>query len=150
MDVLHAIDRLYEILGFSGAFLVSGFALAVGRRPERACALVYLIDGLSMFVLVALFEYRERLWMTHMKSVVFLAAMAMLTIKWPNRWLIVVTGLQVFCVLLHLGMMVDPTILQQSNGLLLNGAGWLQLIVLAAATIGGLFERADQPALRRA
>lgn len=143
MDLLHALDRLYEILGFSGAFLVSGLALAFGRKPERACALIFLVDSLSLFLLIALFDYDDRLWMTHLKSILVLAAMGWMTLKWPDRWLIAVTGLQVFCVFLHLGKHIDPTILQQSNGLLLNGAAWLQIILLGGAFVSGLFERSD-------
>lgn len=141
--MLNAFDDLHQILAIMAVILVIGLALTIGRGPERLCALILLFDTFGIVLLITLFDQPSRLWMVHAKAILVLLAYGGVLWRWPHRWLILLAALQIFAVILHLSAWVDGSILIMVNSLLLNGVGWLMMIVLVAATIGGAVQRHD-------
>lgn len=141
--MLNAFDNLYEITALFGIVLTVGLGLGLGGAPERVCALVLLLDAFGMLLLLAALDYTPGYWMVPAKSALWLAAYGAASWRWPDRWLILMTGLQGFSVLLHLSVGLDRDVLFPINSLLLNGVGWLMMILLSAASIGAFFKRKD-------
>lgn len=146
--MLEAFDDLHQILSYMAAVLTIGLAFVLGRGPERACALIMLAEYIVDIAMASWIDPSVRWWMTHIKAVLILTVYGAVVWRWPNRWLILLMGLQGFAVMLHLSTWLDATLLMSSHRLLLNGVGWLMAIVLATATIGGALKRYD--ALRSA
>lgn len=141
--MLNAFDDLHQILGYMATALTVGLALVIGRGPERVCVLIVLFETFVDIAILSQFDQSSRWWMVQIKAILVLSAYAAAVWRWPDRWLILLAALQGFAVLLHLSNWVDATILLRVNSLLLNGVGWLMMIVLAAATIGGALKRHD-------
>ena len=141
--MLEAFNNLYELIAIMATAVTLILALALGRAPERACGLILLIDVFGIILLLSLFDQPSRYWMVQVKAVLMLLAYGAVLWRWPHRWLIVLTALQAFAVLLHLAVWVDTSILSRVNALLLNGVGWLMMITLSAAAVGGAIQRYD-------
>lgn len=143
MDLLQALATLYQILGFSAGFLVIAIALAFGGAPHRACAMIALFDALGLYVLMSALDLNQVEWMVQVRSVLVFLAYGCVVFRWKDRWLVLLMGLQGFAVLLHLSTLLDDSILMPTTSLLLNGTGWLMLIILASASIASAFQRGD-------
>jgi len=141
--MLQAFDDLHQILAYMATALTIGLALAIGRGPARVCALIMVSETFIDVVILSHFDQSVRWWMVQIKAMLVLLAYGAVVWKWPDRWLILLAALQGCAVLLHLSNWIDATLLMSANGLLLNGIGWLMMIVLTAATIGGALKRHD-------
>ena len=141
--MLEAFNDLYELIAIMATVVTLMLALIVGRAPERACGLILLVDAFGIILMLSLFDQPSRYWMVQAKAVLVLLAYGAVLWRWPHRWLIVLAALQAFAVLLHLAVWVDTSILAGVNALLLNGVGWLMMITLSAAAVGGAIQRYD-------
>lgn len=142
-DFLSAIDQLYEILAVGSVILVSALALTVGRGPERIAGAVVLIEAFGFVLLTGLLDQGDRVVLVHAKAVLVLGVYIVMVLRWPHRWLVLLTGLQAFAVLIHLVVWIDRSIVIYANSLLLNATGWLMLLVLAVTTVGNAINRWD-------
>lgn len=142
-DFLSAIDELHEILAVGCVVLVSLLALVLGRGPERVAGLVLLVDAFGLALLGGLLHQEDRVGIVHAKAVLVLGAYVLMVFRWPQRWLVLLAGLQAFAVLLHLAVWIDRSIIIFANALLLNATGWAMLGVLAATTVGNALQRRE-------
>ena len=149
MELLNALGTLYQALGLLLAGLVIVLALALGGPPQRACGVITLLDAASLYLLMSFSDYRQVLWIVHVRSVLVFVAYGWAVTRWRDRWLVLLMGLQGFTILLHLSASSDASILRRTTSQLLNGTGWLMLIILAAASIGAAVQRHDARRLRR-
>ncbi len=143
--LLDGLNDLHEIIGAVSVLFVCGLAIAFGGRPHRLASLVLLIEffgAMALSPVLALLPHS-----LDIKAALVLIAYAVLTVRWPDRWLILLTGLQGFAVLLRLAVWIDPTIVVPVNGLLLNVTGWLMLAVLGGAAIAHMSNRRSNPAV---
>lgn len=141
--MLDAFDDLHKILGYMATALGVSLALAIGRGPERACAAIVLFETFVDIGVLSHFDQSSRWWMVQIKAILILLTYAAAVWRWPDRWLMLLAGLQGFAVLLHLSTWIDASILLRVNSLLLNSVGWSMMIVLVSATIGGALKRRD-------
>jgi hypothetical protein len=141
--MLNAIDDLHQILNYMATVLTVVLALALGRGPERACALIVLFEALLDILLLSQFDRSTRWWMGQIKALLVLTAYGAAVWRWPDRWLILLAGLQGFAVLLRLSTWFDAALPLRVNSLLLNSVGWLMTIVLVSASVGGALKRHD-------
>lgn len=149
MDLLQALATLYQILGFSAGFLAIAIALAFGGAPHRACAVIALFDALGLYVLMSALDLNQVEWMVQVRSVLVFLAYGCAVYRWKDRWLVLLMGLQGFAVLLHLSTLLDDSILMPTTSLLLNGTGWLMLLILVTATITHAFQKHDARRARK-
>lgn len=143
MDLLQALATVYQILGFSAVFLVITVAMVFGGPPHRACALIALFDALALYVLMSALDLKQVEWMVQIRSVLVLLAYSGVVVRWRDRWLVMLMGLQGFAVILHLSTMLDDDILMPTTSLLLNVTGWSMLIILTSATVAWALQRND-------
>lgn len=143
MDLLQALATVYQILGFSAVFLVITVAMVFGGPPHRACALIALFDALALYVLMSALDLKQVEWMVQVRSVLVLLAYSGVVVRWRDRWLVMLMGLQGFAVILHLSTMLDDDILMPTTSLLLNVTGWSMLIILTSATVAWALQRND-------
>lgn len=148
--MLSALDDLHQILGYMATALAIVLALALGRGPERACALVVLAETFVDIAVMSQVDPSVRWWVVQIKAGLVLAAYAAAVWRWPDRWLILMMALQGCALLLHLSSWLDASLLARSNALLRNGIGWLMMILLASASIGKAIRRHDDAHRRRA
>lgn len=147
--MLAALDDLHQILGYMATALALGLALALGRGPERACALIVVAETFVDIAVVSHIDPSIRWWVVQIKAGLVLAAYAAAVWRWPDRWLILMMALQGCALLLHLSSWLDASLLARSNALLRNGIGWLMMILLASASIGKAIQRHDARRRRR-
>lgn len=138
------INELHEIIGWGAVFLACGLALVMGGKIERTAGLIGLADAFGLLVLTLVFSRYDRSILAEVKAAGILVAYGAMVVRWPAPWLVLMTALQAFAVLLHLSTFIDRTILSSVNGLLLNGVGWAMLVLLAAATIVQRFSQRDR------
>lgn len=143
MDLLQALATVYQILGFSAVLLVITVAMVFGGPPHRACALIALFDALALYVLMSALDLKQVEWMVQVRSVLVLLAYSGVVVRWRDRWLVMLMGLQGFAVILHLSTMLDDDILMPTTSLLLNVTGWSMLIILTSATVAWALQRND-------
>lgn len=143
MDLLQALATVYQILGFSAVFLVITVAMVFGGPPHRACALIALFDALALYVLMSALDLKQVEWMVQVRSVLVLLAYSGVVVRWRDRWLVMLMGLQGFAVILHLSTMLDDDILMPTTSRLLNVTGWSMLIILTSATVAWALQRND-------
>lgn len=142
-DLLAAIDHLYEIAAIAAVLLVCGVALVFGDKPIRLAGTVQLADVFVIATVSTLFDPRDELGLMHGKSLIVLLAYVVLMFLWRDRYLVVLTGLQGFAVLVHFSDLIDPSVQWPINRLLLNLTGWSMLGVLAIAAGAHLLDRLD-------
>lgn len=147
--MLAALDDLHQILGYMATALALGLALALGRGPERACALIVVAETFVDIAVMSHIDPSIRWWVVQIKAGLVLAAYAAAVWRWPDRWLILMMALQGCALLLHLSSWLDASLLARSNALLRNGIGWLMMILLASASIGKAIQRHDARRRRR-
>ena len=132
--LLQAFDHLYEVIAALSVLVVCGAAMVRPNAPLRAAAAIQLIDVFAIAVLSPLLEPRDGFHLVDLKAVVVLAAYATITMRWRDRWIVILTGLQGFAVFIHLADALDGAITRSSNGLILNAIGWAMLSCLAVVT----------------
>lgn len=147
--MLAALDDLHQILGYMATALALVLALALGRSPERACALIVVAETIVDIAVMSHIDPSIRWWVVQIKAGLVLAAYAAAVWRWPDRWLILMMALQGCALLLHLSSWLDASLLARSNALLRNGIGWLMMILLASASIGKAIQRHDARRRRR-
>ena len=147
--MLAALDDLHQILGYMATALALVLALALGRGPERTCALIVVAETLVDIAVMSQVDPSIRWWVVQIKAGFVLAAYAAAVWRWPDRWLILMMALQGCALLLHLSSWLDASLLARSNALLRNGIGWLMMILLASASIGKAIQRHDARRRRR-
>ena len=135
---------LYHILGTGAVIAVVGAALAFGSAHQRLAGVVQLIDMFGIAAVVALAHSEDRLYLVDAKAILILIAYGLMCFRWPDRWLILLTGLQGFAVLLHLSDWLDVSLPRSVNGLFLNVTGWAMLLVLGTATAIHVMNRLDR------
>ena len=143
--LLAAVNDLHEIIGNAAVMAVATLAIGLGGPRHKIAGAILLIESFSIVVLSSLLEGATRLVLQDGKAIVVLLAFGMMTVRWPDRWLILLTGLQAFAVMLRLAVWIDPSIVVPVNGLLLNITGWMMLAVLAAATIAHILRPRKSP-----
>lgn len=141
--MLSALDDLHQILGYMATALAVVLALALGRGPERTCALIVVGETFVDIAVMSQIDPSVRWWVVQIKAGLVLAAYAAAVWRWPDRWLILMMALQGCALLLHLSSWLDATLLMRSNALLRNSIGWLMMILLASAAIGKAIRRHD-------
>ncbi len=143
--LLTAVNDLHEIIGYATVLMVIGLAIGLGGPRHKIAGAILLMESFSILLLSSLLEGYTRLVLQDGKAIVVLLAFSVMTVRWPDRWLIVLTGLQAFAVMLRLAVWIDPSIVVPVNGLLLNITGWMMLAVLAAATIAHILRPRESP-----
>lgn len=144
-QLLAAVDQLYEILATGAVLLVCGLAFACRDHRVRLAGVLQLADAFAIAMVASLIDPNDRLHLMDAKAFLVLAAYAGMTFRWPDRWLIVLTGLQGFAVLLHFSDLLDTAISWPVNRLLLNLTGWLMVLVLGAVATIRLLPQAANP-----
>lgn len=142
--VTGAFSNLYVILGMGAAVLVWGAAVVFGTPRLRLVGLLQAVESFGIILLAAGAAPGDHLFLLDAKSFVVLAVYGVMCFRWPDRWMIVMTGLQGFAVLIHLSDMLDMSLPRSVNGLFLNVTGWAMLLVLAAATAAHAMRRFDR------
>lgn len=135
LQFLTAIDELHEIIAVGAVLAVCALAIGLGTLQQKLAGVVQFVDAFGLAIFSALLARPDRVFAIDGKALFVLAAYCALTIRWRDRLLIVLTGLQAFAVMLHLSVWLDNSILAPVNGLLLNITGWTMLAVLAVATL---------------
>lgn len=144
MQVLSAFDHLYEIIGLAAVVLACGLAFA-GRIQERLAAGLLLLDVFSIALLAWVIPLDPRLPVMELKAMLILAGYAAMTVRYSDRWIIALCGLQGFAVLLHLSHLLDVSIPRSVNGLMLNLTGWAMIITLVGAALARLVQPRSIP-----
>ncbi len=142
--LLAPFDTLYEITILLGAALAILIALTLGGPAQRRCGWIVLADALVLTPLLAIMGPLVAPWGAALKSSLVLVAYGQATLSWSDRWLIPVTGLQSFCLILELSALLEPGLLVSATSFLVIAARWLQAIVLATAAVGAAIQRHDQ------
>ncbi len=142
---LVAVNDLHEIIGYVAVLIVTGLAIGLGGPRHKIAGVILLMESFSIVVLSSVSEGATRLVLQDGKAIVVLLAFGMMTVRWPDRWLILLTGLQAFAIMLRLAVWIDPSIIVPVNGLLLNITGWMMLAVLAAAMIARMLPPRELP-----
>lgn len=137
-------DNLYVILGTAAVIAVSGAAIAFGSTRLRLVGLLQIAENFGIIFLAASASAGDRLLLMDAKSFVVLLAYGVMCFRWPDRWVILLTGLQGFAVLLHVSDMFDVSLPRSVNGLFLNVIGWAMLLVLGTATAIHIANRFDR------
>lgn len=143
--LLDVVNDLHEIIGVFAVLAVAGLAISLGGPRHRIAGLLTLADTFSLAILSAVLDGVDRHHVLDGKAVLVLIAYGIMTVRWPDRWLILLTGLQGFAVMLRLAARIDPTIVVPVNGLLLNVTGWLMLAVLAGAAVAHILRPRREP-----
>jgi len=142
--VTGAFSNLHVILSMAAALVVFGAAVAFGSTRLRLVALLQAAENFGIILLAAGASPSDRLLLMDVKSFVVLLAYGVMCFRWPDRWLILMTGLQGFAFLLHLSDVLDVSLPRSVNGLFLNAIGWGMLLVLATATAIHVVNRLDK------
>lgn len=140
--------NLLVILGTGLLVVVCGAAVAFGSTQLRLFALLLAAEHFGTILLVAGTSPDDRLLLMDAKSFVVLLVYGVICFRWPDRWVILLTGLQGFAVLIHLSDLMDLSLPRSVNGLFLNLIGWGMLLVLATVTAIHIMSRFDRPAGR--
>ncbi|MGK2910709.1 MAG: hypothetical protein ACSLE1_13060 [Sphingobium sp.] len=146
--LLSAIDDLNEIFGLLTVLGVCGVAILLGSRQQKLAGVVQLIDAFGIALFTAFVAREDRMIVGDLKSLIILACYCGLTIRWPDTFLILLTGLQGYAVSLHLAVWIDRSIQSPVNALLLNITGWLMLLVLVASVSFRWFTAAKRTAIQ--
>lgn len=144
-QLLAAVDQLYEIFATGAVLVVCGLALACRDNHVRLAGVLQLADAFAIAMVASLLDPHDRHYLMDAKAFLVLAAYAAMTFRWPDRWLIVLTGLQGFAVLLHFSDWMDAAISWPVNRLLLNVTGWSMVLVLGAVAAIRLLPQAAGP-----
>lgn len=132
-NLLTAIDHLYEIAAIAAVLVVCGTALAFGDKRLRLAGLVQLSDVFVIAAVSTVLDPNDQLGLLHYKALLVLFVYIFMTLRWSDRYLIILAGLQGFAVLIHFSDLIDPGVQWPVNRLLLNLTGWSMLAVLAIA-----------------
>ena len=143
--LLAAVNDLHEIIGNFAVLGMAALAIGLGGPRHKIAGAILLLESFSIAILSSLTEGATRLLLQDGKAILVLLAFGIMTVRWPDRWLILLTGLQAFAVMLLLAVWIDPSIVVPVNGLLLNITGWMMLAVLLAATVAHILR--TQPSL---
>lgn len=138
-----AFDNLHVILGAGAVIAVCGAAVALGSLPQKLMGVLQLLETFGIVWLTAGVAPEDRLYLVDAKSIVVLIAYGAMCYRWPDRGLILMTGLQGFAVILHVSDWLDVSLPRSINGLLLNSTGWGMLFVLGTATALHVVHRID-------
>lgn len=113
--------------------------------------MIALFDALALYVLMSALDLKQVEWMVQVRAIIVFIAYGFAVLRWPDRWLVILAGLQGFAVILHLSTLLDEAILMPTTSLLLNVTGWSMLIILASASVAQVFQGSDaKRAYRRA
>ena len=143
--LLASVNDLHEIIGTVAVLAVTALAIGLGGPRHKIASAILLVETFSLVVLSSLLQGAARLHLLDGKAILVLLAFGMMTVRWPDRWVILLTGLQAFAVMLRLAVWIDPSIVVPVNGLLLNITGWMMLAVLLAATIAHILRSRHSP-----
>lgn len=146
--VTGTFSNLHVILGTAAVLVVCGAAVAFGSTRLRLVGLLQAAEHFGIILLAAGASPGDRLLLVDAKSFVVLLVYGVMCFRWPDRWVILLTGLQGFAVLLHLSDLLDVSLPRSVNGLFLNVTGWGMLLVLATATAIHVLNRFDRPDAR--
>ena len=144
-QALQAVNDLHEIIGLGTIVFTIALALIFGRTPHRVCAVMLAFETFGMVLLLSALTQEQRFLATKIRALVFVFAYAALTVRWRDRWLILLTGLQGYATLVHIAAWIDPTIWLGANSLVLNVVGWLMIATLAGASLSQAFNRRRSP-----
>ena len=122
--LLAPFDQIQEILGLAAVVVTGLFAVFMGRREVRVAGVLHLIDGFSLTLVGAL---------TH-GATSFISA-DVKAMRWPGRWLVVLTALQGLAVLIRWSFWLDAELPRATTSLILNLTGWMMLFILLGATV---------------
>lgn len=125
---------LWFIINFGAAFLVTGFAMWRGGRPERFAGALFLLVTIVTFLLP------DRRWMDVQYAVMWLdigywltlVGLALIADRWWTLWM---AGLQGVGVLLHLAFWAQMKITSLAYSIGLNLVGHTLLVALLIGTI---------------
>lgn len=125
---------LWFIINFSLAFLVCGFAMWRGGRPERFAGALFLAISIITFLLP------DRRWMDVQYTIMWLdigywlvlVGLALVADRWWTLWM---AGLQGVGVLLHLAFWAQMKITSLAYSTGLNMVGYTLMIPLLVGTI---------------
>lgn len=125
---------LWFIANFSIAFLVTGFAMWRGGRPERFAGALFLAITIATFLLP------DRRWMDVQYAImwldigywVILVGLALIADRWWTLWM---AGLQGVGVLLHLAFWAQMQITSLAYSIGLNLVGYTLLTSLLIGTV---------------
>lgn len=137
-------NELHEIIALALVPAILGLVFLVGGKVERIVAGVMTLDAFVVTWIVMRFDRFNLALISDVKAVAILLLFAVLTWRLPHRWLVAMTALQAFAVLLRLSTWLDRSIINPVNGLLLNITGWLMLGLLAAMAVGHAVSRRRQ------
>ncbi|WP_298162098.1 hypothetical protein [Brevundimonas sp.] len=143
-----AFDNLHVIIGTGAVVIVAGAALAFGSARLRLVGLLQVTEMICSTLLDAGASPDDRLLLMDVKSFVVLVVYGVMCFRWPDRWVVLLTGLQGFAVLIHLSDLLDLSLPRSVNGLFLNVTGWGMLLVIATATAIHIMNRFDRPDTR--
>lgn len=141
------IDELHEIIAKFAIIITIVLSLILGNRPQKVAGLVLLADAFGLAVIYMLLERRAGVHLVDLKSLLILGAYVAMTLRWPDRWIVLLTGLQLFAVFIRAAAYVDQDVMNQVTALLLNGAGWLMIGTLAVVTVVEIITRFDGSSL---
>lgn len=144
--VTGAFENLYQILGVAAMVVGYGFAVAFGSRTQKVAGALQLMEAFGIAWLTTLATPGDPLYLMDAKSILVLIAYCVMCYRWPDRWLVLMTGLQGFAVLLHISDWLDVSLPRSVNGLLLNATGWGMLLILTTATAIHVVNRLDRRA----
>lgn len=125
---------IWFIFNFGVAFLVTGYAMWQGGRPERFAGALFLAVTIVTFILP------DRRWIDVQYAVmwldiaywVILVGLALVADRWWTLWM---AGFQGLCVLLHLAFWAQMKITSFVYSTGLNIVGHMLLITLLIGTI---------------
>ncbi|WP_428151701.1 hypothetical protein [Brevundimonas sp.] len=137
-------DNLYVFLGTGAVLVVCGAAVLFGSMRQRLAGLLQAADVFGILLLAAGVQPDDRLYLMDLKALLVLVVYGVMCFRWPDRWVILLTGLQGFAVLLHVSDLLDVSLPRSVNGLFLNAIGWAMLLVLATSTAVHVLNRFDR------
>lgn len=140
-QVFAAFDHLYEVLATLVVFAVCGFALIARAARLKTAGLVQLADFVGVALLASLIDADNRFYLMDYRAGAVFCAYCLMVLKWPDRWIVLLGGLQGFAILLRLSAGAAADIPQSVSGLLLNATGWAMIAVLASVVAVDLLDR---------
>ncbi|MBK1969179.1 hypothetical protein ABC365_00315 [Brevundimonas sp. 3P9-tot-E] len=133
--LLAPFDQIQEILGLAAVVVTGLFAVFMGRREVRVAGVLHLIDGFSLTLVGALTHGATSFISADVKAILIWFAYALMTLRWPGRWLVVLTALQGLAVLIRWSFWLDAELPRATTSLILNLTGWMMLFILLGATV---------------
>lgn len=140
-QVFTAFDHLYEVLATLVVVAVCSLALVARETRLKMAGVVQLADFAGVALLASLIDPEDNLNLMDYRAGAVFFAYCLMVLKWPDRWIVLLGGLQGFAILLRLSDTVGADVPQSVSGLLLNATGWAMIAVLASVVAVDLLNR---------